>query len=505
MLPTNNPGLESPSVEHIDTWNTPILFEELDTPDISAQLLPEILCEFATALAHSTETPEALSVMTALGVVSTAIAKRFIVSPKEGWCEPVNIYTLIALPPANNKSFVLNCFTRPLINWEKEQAIRLEYDIKRQRSELKTQEKIIEALRIKAAKAQDQMEQRHLTNEITQKEAALIEASPLPLLFTNDATPESLITLVNEQNGRLAIFSDEGGILETLAGLYSKGSANIDILLKGIDGGEVRVRRKDRSIILNPYLTIVLAVQPAVIQSMAEKRAYLGNGALERFLYVLPQSKLGYRTHDKAPVSTEIQHAYDLKIKSLLDNFFLADKNKPDQVHALQLTPNAHQDWRAFQTTIEKELRPDGKFSPCQGWAGKICGFALRIAGLLHVAENGSDTLMITDKTMKNALVIATLLTEHAIAAFSLMGIDQATEDAKIVFQWLSTRNTPSFTQSEVVLAMRGKKLGKSERLHKALQILHERNIISAPMKIPTRKPTTLHYVNPMLLAGGVE
>ena len=272
--------------------------------------------------------------------------------------------------------------------------------------------------------------------------------------------------MVNEQSGRLAIFSDEGGILETLGGLYSNGSANIDILLKGIDGREVRVRRKDRSITLNPYLTIVLAVQPAVIQNMGEKRAYLGNGALERFLYVLPKSKLGYRTHDKPPLSAEIQHAYHVKIKSLLDNFFLPDKNKSDQPHVLKLAPSAYQDWRAFQTMIEKQLRPEGKFSPCQGWAGKICGFALRIAGLLHVAEHGSETLIITDHTMKNALEIAALLTEHAIAAFSLMGIDQATEDAKIVSQWIRTRNTPSFTQSEVVLAMRGKKLGKSERLH---------------------------------------
>ena len=89
--------------------------------------------------------------------------------------------------------------------------------------------------------------------------------------------------------------------LETLAGLYSHGSANIDILLKGIDGGEVRVHRKDRSAILNPYLTVVLTVQPVVMQNMAGKRAYLGKGVLERFLYVLPQSQLGYRTHNTPP------------------------------------------------------------------------------------------------------------------------------------------------------------------------------------------------------------
>jgi replicative DNA helicase len=83
----------------------PIPFDEIETPDIPASLLPDVFGEFAKALAQATETPEALSVMTVLGVLSTCLAKRFCVSPKEGWQEPVNIYTLIALPPANHKSF----------------------------------------------------------------------------------------------------------------------------------------------------------------------------------------------------------------------------------------------------------------------------------------------------------------------------------------------------------------------------------------------------------------
>ena len=56
-----------------------------------------------------------------------------------------------------------------------------------------------------------------------------------PTLFINNVNPESLAHLVHEQQGRLAIFSDEGGILETLAGLYHHGMANVDILLKGIE------------------------------------------------------------------------------------------------------------------------------------------------------------------------------------------------------------------------------------------------------------------------------
>ena len=50
---------------------------------------------------------------------------------------------------------------------------------------------------------------------------------------------------------------------------------------------------------------------------------------------------------------------------------------------------------------------------------------------------------------------------------------------------------------------MRNKKLGKTERLAKAMSVLHERNIISSPVKLTTtRKPTTVYQVNPMVLPG---
>ncbi len=147
-------------------------------------------------------------------------------------------------------------------------------------------------------------------------------------------------------------------------------------------------------------------------------------------------------------------------------------------------------------------MRSDGKFSPCLGWAGKICGFALRIAGLLHVAEFDLQNLAIIESTMTNALNIATRLTDHALAAFSLMGLDQASNDAKSILQWLISRKTAAFAQSEIVLAMRNKKLGKPDRLSKALLTLHSRNIISAPMTKPTRKPTKVYYVNPLLHPG---
>lgn len=499
-MQTPNPStIELPTLEDPDAWEAPILFDEINTPEIPARLLPGVLGDFASALSIATETPEALTVMTLLGVISACVSKRFVVSPKEGWQEPINIYTLVALPPANNKSLVLNCCTHPLVEWEKQAAIIMEPEIKRQRSERKTQEKIIEGLRAKASKVASSSEQQSLIKEITEKENKLIEPQLAPAIFANDATPEALATLTHEQGGRFAVFSDEGGIMETLAGLYNQGNANIDILLKGIDGGAVRVRRKDRSININPYLTIVLTVQPAVIQRMGEKRAYSGNGALERFLYALPNSKLGFRTHNNPPVAIPIKKQYEEKIKDLID---IPPQmiNRQQVPFILTLSEEAFKSWRKFQAQVELDLRPDGRLINCQGWGGKISGFALRIAGLLHVIENQFFHLIIKEHTMNNALEIASLLIEHAIAAYGMMKIDEATHDAKELFLWIKQKSTLSFTKSEITSAMRNKKMAKKERLSKAIDLLIERNIISPPSKLPTRKPTTIFRVNPEVI-----
>jgi len=134
-----------------------------------------------------------------------------------------------------------------------------------------------------------------------------------------------------------------------------------------------------------------------------------------------------------------------------------------------------------------------------QGWAGKICGFALRIAAILHITKEGDGNTIISSESMANALEIAALLTKHTIAAYGLMNQDQGLQDAKELFSWIVERNTQSFTQTEITYAMRHRKLGKKERLAQALQILIDRNILQSKVNNSTRKPTIYFLINPNL------
>ena len=124
----------------------------------------------------------------------------------------------------------------------------------------------------------------------------------------------------------------------------------------------------------------------------------------------------------------------------------------------------------------------------------------MRLAGLLHVAEQRAESLMISEHTMQNALALAEALGHHALAAFDLMGMDEATEDARFIFRWIKTLTQATFTQSELTLACRHQHWS-SERLSRALRVLQERHFISQPIVQPGRfKPTKIYFIHPSLV-----
>jgi len=67
---------EHGSLPKLDGWEDPILFDGINAPDISADLLPGWLGEYARAVSHSTQSPEALAVM--MGLPMTKLVNQAI-------------------------------------------------------------------------------------------------------------------------------------------------------------------------------------------------------------------------------------------------------------------------------------------------------------------------------------------------------------------------------------------------------------------------------------------
>ncbi len=493
--PLTKPNIKNKTLQ---PWQPPQLFDSYNPPPLNPELLPAPLCPYVKAVALATETPVCMSIACVLAMVSIAVTGKFQVQPKAGWKESLNLYWFVELPPANRKSAVFNACTTILSTWEAQQAKQLKASITKAKSNHATIQKRIEKLRKDYASNSVPEKRESLANEVDLLELEL-EQNPipnLPRLFGNNLTPEALENAAYEQGGIFGVLSDEGGIVETLTGLYSNGKANVDIILKGIDGGALRIKRKERDIMMQPYLTFLLVVQPKIREKMGANQAMQGNGALERFLYVIPKSTIGYRTHTTPAIPQALQNQYDNLIMELLNIPYL---NEDNIIQTLKYDEAGSAALLAFQLWLEPQLKQGGAYYALQGWGGKIAGFIVRISALLHIVATKGNSHVISLQVVNNAIELGYMLLEHAKAAFALMRLDDVVRHSIHIIDWIKAQGLKSFTRSELTTAMRHTM--KKEAIDAAITELTERHILQAvEVQAANNKPATHYHINPALL-----
>jgi putative DNA primase/helicase len=488
----------------VSTWEPVIAFDDIRTPHISADFLPGWAGKFAREVSACAQTPEGFAVMLGYSTLAACLAKRFEVCPfGDSYSEPLNIWTASVMPPGTRKTFVVQQQNEPLDIWEREQATILKSEIEESASTRLVMEKRIERLQNDAAKESDTLQRQVLIREICSLKEQMPEQIRAPRLYTNDCTPERFQSLLVENGERMAVLSDEGGIFEVMAGLYSDGRANLDVFLKSHAGSPVRVDRGSREAHLtNPLSTFGLAVQPQIIEELSQgsKRRFRGTGCLARFLYCIPESSVGHRDLSKRrEISEETRARYHQGIRSLL-NIPRILVDGIEQPRTLRLEREALASWRAFGQALEKHQGETGDLGSIADWTAKLPGAVLRLAGIAHVVEHGLDSDLILQETLERTLDLANLLIQHALVAFSMMGADQAVTDAKYVAKRLKAKGKRYVKENDIYRGCHGR-IPKMDRLQKALSVLIDHNILSEPIIEATGgRPTKYFYVNPEFL-----
>ena len=489
-------------------WDPPIPFHQIDLPAFPTGALPVWLRSFVEAEATATQTPVDLAGMLALSVIAACCAKKVAVCIREGYVEPVNLFTATALSSGNRKTAVFGTVTKPVEDHERSEAQRTSAEISRQRAERQIKASILRRLQEQAAGAKAKDQER-----FTQEAAALAAelettstASPTRYI-ADDCTPERLATLLREQGGRIAVMSAEGDVFDLMAGRYSmKGMGNFGVFLKGHAGDALRVDRVGRSeFVKAPAITIGLAVQPDVICGLAERPDFRGRGLLARFLYALPVTLLGRRDPDAPPVPDHVRAAYYANVIALLNISFGTDENGDPGPRLLRLGPEGQASMRDFEKWLEPQLSEFGELGGMTDWAGKLVGAVGRIAGNLHMAlfadTSAAWDVPISQETVANAIRIGRYLIPHAKAAFAAMGADAAVEHAKTILRWINHQNVRHFTKRDVHQALRAR-FRRVEELDAPLALLLSHEYIRKPPEPtnagPGRKPSPMFEVNPL-------
>lgn len=498
-------------------WEAPTPFREIQVPDFPVDVLPEWLGSFVKEVSESSQTPLDLPGMLVLSACAAACGGSFKVKVRADSYEPLNLYSVVALPPGSRKSSVFTEVTQPIYEYES-QLIHAETS---RIADLSTQRRLLEgrlAQTEKLAAKANESEREELEKAVQDitSQLAQLEIPSSPLIVVDDITTERLISVLSEQNGRLSVLSSEGDLFEILSGRYSNGVPNIGAYLKAHDGGLLRVDRQHRApdLIHDPALTIGLTVQPEVLRGLMTKPVLSGRGLLARFLYAVPPSPLGHRDPDPPQVSEWVLDRYDSNLTRLLDLGHGGTAQDRNATKILELDEDARDLLVTIRSQVESELIGPGSLATIPGWAGKLTGAIARLAGLIHLAEHVDHdspwVMPISVVTMDRARTLGLeYLADHASAAFAVMGSDPIIESAKHILRWVDVNGAEAFSKRDLFNGLRGR-FKSAPDMNAPLKLLEEHGYVhKLPADDRTGRPgrpkSAMYEVNPSVHSNPLE
>ena len=457
-------------------------FSRTNTRPFPTDKLPSPLDSFAECLALSTQTPEGMAGLLALGVLATLFQSRFTVKITEDWSEPLCLWPCVVASPGERKSAVMSALTKPVYEYEAERRELEAADIEKN----KTERIILEGQLEKAKKAA--MNNSSQIGNALELSAQLADFKELHeyRLLADDATSEKLVDLMEKQGGCLTVCSSEGGIFDSMQGRYDR-SANFDIYLKAHAGDPVIVDRIGRksNYIQNPRLTMMLTIQPEVLSGLMNNAAFRGRGLCGRFLYAMCESKIGNRLTSPPPVPQSVKDDYRAFIRKALSNKYEGTLVLSADADALRME---------YQDYVEKKR--GSTWENMRDWGGKLVGAMVRIAALFHCASCTGDPTQteIDILTMTAAIDIAEFLGDNAAIAYQVMRADRAYEDAK--YLWEKTKDVSEISKRDLFNCCQSH-FRKTENMEPALKILIDSGYIAETERRTAGRPSRVLIVNP--------
>lgn len=405
-----------------DSWDEIISLDEVVLPAFPIDALPEVLRNYVSDVAESTQTPIDMAGVAALALMSIAMQPRYKVIGKADWEEQLSLYCMIVAEPSDRKSAVFNQIIKVIQSFEAEYNEHHSIDV------LKSQEEHA-SLEKRYKKATKDYENGKITkdeyDEAFRKYSTHKLIKPISLTL-DDVTSESLTNEIESQEGCIALVSSEGGIFDIISGSYTN-FPNIDIFLKGYSGDFIKVSRIGRPslYVKNPRLTILLTVQPKVLESVVNNGTFTGRGLSARFLYSVPKSLVGSRKFETKPINFDNKKRFSDLIHEIL-------KEPKSSTIYITLANDAYSLLKDYYEEFESRLITDLK--DIGGWAGKLVGNILRISALITRARNVKyDAFLYTPSTddsaewivqkedMESAIKLGNYFLEHARFAFDFM------------------------------------------------------------------------------------
>lgn len=499
------PVLEDPA-----PWPELVPLDGSALPAFPVDALPAWAGEYVTATAAALQVPTDLAGVLFLGSVAAVTTGRVSVRVNDGYREPLIGWFGLIADPGERKSPALAAVTGPLRAEEADLAEAVAAERDRLGQERRILDRRAEAAETAAAKAPPAEALAAMQAAADARaEALAVVVPPEPRFLADDATPEALVRVAAEQGGRIALVSAEPGPLADMGRRYGTGSAWLDPYLKGWGGEPVRLDRvgRDGEHLAEFSVSLCVCLQPTAAAAIHGDGENRGRGIVGRVLWSWPATILGHRDPDPPPVPATVAKSYDARLRELAVGLH----SLPEGVE-LTLSPEAERVRVAFAAEVEPRLHPTtGDLAGLDGWASKLPGQVVRLAGLLHVAEYGTAD-EVNAATMAAATDLGRYLTAHALRLWGEAGGLADLNGARKVLRWLNRAHNPeggTFTLRDVHRGAFGHgRDATADELRDYLGVLAERGYVRPVPQEPGARPgrpSEVYVLRPGLNGPQVE
>lgn len=465
-----------------EIWELPKEFESKKKSSLFPfDVYPGKLADFLKATCEETQVDYAMGGLMMLSVLSMCCMGKAVIKyphADSNHTEPLNLYTLTIADKGERKSGTYTAFTKPIDTFCDNYNQRHHADIERYKVEKARLTRIINSSKKKTE-----------TDNATQELLNLKECHSM-LMHVSDVTTETLVRLLKENNNRMGVFSDEGGVFDVLAGLYNKGNSNIDIILNAYDGQRVSIHRADRDITIKPLLAIGLMTQPQNFMKLMNNQQFYDRGLIQRFLFAFPEAKAGTLDFESVPVPQELIDCYNSLINKLLS---LPNTSIP----VMEFDKESSSLLREYFYEIQDNIRY-GTFKHLKDYASKQFGKCLRIAGVLHLCEH-EPTEKVDGITTFKAIQLSKWSEEQAISALYDNGGTESIETTNAKYTLEKMKKNPDNSYSKTKLYnWIYRKVGK-DNVDTTLDLLEDMNYIKAEFVETKGRKRIMYKVNPII------
>lgn len=405
-------------------WNVQQLRRYERPDEYPVEKLPPIILNAVREVQEFVQAPMAMIAGCALTAVSTAVQTRFSVRRNAAFEGSPSLYFMTVAESGERKSTVDGFFTKPIRDWEREQA-------RKAKAQQKEYEAELEAWRRSSDSDPDDQPE---------------PPGPVPRILRGDDTPEALAIALSEYPVAAVISAEAGTIFGSHAmnpDVVQRTLAQANIMWDSgtIDQGRVS---RERLHVSGMRVTMGLQVQPSVLQNVSLKSGGLmrGIGYFARFLFCQPESTMGTRFYRDPPAGTPHLCAFQARVTELLAHEAAFDESGELSTITVSFDEQAQKTWISFHDEIEEGMNDGGLYADIGDVAGKAPENAARLACCLHVfSPDSAGSGSIGQLTMNRACSLMRWYLDEALRYVRAHDVTEEVRNAEALEVWLVQRH----------------------------------------------------------------